>query len=203
MIVGNLERSMEELYTNLHHLWRFQIQSLMDNRYKGHGNPLVHWLFYKGALLTQDMKKKPTKGNTPLGETVFFTLMKTHYLFIKQLNKMEPYHWPFPISVFKPRVTRGAEWFIPLSFTGTFEISPFQKHCSNPRVLETWENSSFHLGNGFRNVSRKQALWFQPGWQSSRLQRLALIVNMDSSWHSDSSKVFPTDMWMDFVFGEN
>lgn len=112
MIVGNLERSMEELYTNLHHLWRFQIQSLMDNRYKGQGNPLVHWPFYQGALLTQDMKKKPTTGNTALGETVIFTqqtLMKTHYLFIKQLNKMEPYHWLFPISVFKTRVTHGAE----------------------------------------------------------------------------------------------
>lgn len=158
---------------------------------KAKENPPIHWLLYKGALLTQDMKKKPTTGNTALGETVIFTQQthtKTYYLFIKQLNKIDPYHWPFPMSVFKPRVTVGAEWFIPSSFTGTSETSPFQKHCSNPRILETWENSSFHLVNDFRNVSRKQALWFQPGWQPSWLQSLALTVNMDSSWHSDSFK---------------
>lgn len=99
MIVGNLERSMEELYTNLHHLWRFQIQSLMDNRYKGQGNPLVHWLFYQGALLTQDMKKKPTTGNTPLGETVIFTqqtLMKTHIIYLSS-NSIK---WNLTISYF-------------------------------------------------------------------------------------------------------
>lgn len=74
---------------------RIQIQSLMDNRYKSQGKPPIHWLLYKGALLTQDMKKKPTTGNTALGETVIFTQQthtKTYYLFIKQLNKIDPYH---------------------------------------------------------------------------------------------------------------
>lgn len=87
-------------------MWRFQMQSLMDNRYKGQENPLVHWLFYQGVLLTQDMKKKPTTGNTALGETVIFTQqthMKTHYLSCNSTK------WNLTISIFKTRVANGAE----------------------------------------------------------------------------------------------
>lgn len=110
---------------------RIQIQSLMDNRYKSQGNPPIHWLLYKVALLTQGMKKKPTTGNTALSETVIFTQqthMKTHFLFIEQLNKIDPYHWPFPMSVFKPES--------PMEQSDS-SLHPLQVHPKHPLFRST------------------------------------------------------------------